>query len=82
MADITISDLGSTGIDLLQDAESYLAEVADEDLNLIQGGVVVSPVVPVIKAGVTAALEYVLITILIPTYPTTIPPSSACQSEN
>jgi len=38
MSNISISDLPSTGSDLFSDSESYMSELDDSELNIINGG--------------------------------------------
>jgi hypothetical protein len=40
MATIKISNLHPTGSELFSDAESYMSEVKDNDLNYINGGII------------------------------------------
>ncbi|MEQ9625076.1 hypothetical protein [Coleofasciculus chthonoplastes] len=48
MATIKISDLRPAGADLLQDSESFINELTDEDLNITHGGIT-----PVLIIGLT-----------------------------
>jgi hypothetical protein len=43
MATINISDLRPTGSDLFFDSESYMSELADSELDIINGGFTSSP---------------------------------------
>ncbi len=38
MSTINISDLRSTGADLFSDSESYMSELGDSELDIINGG--------------------------------------------
>lgn len=45
MANITISELRPAGTELFLDSESFINELADEELNLTKGGISVTTVV-------------------------------------
>ena len=45
MSNIKISNLHPTGSELFTDSESYMAELADSELDIINGGVWTTPVV-------------------------------------
>jgi hypothetical protein len=40
MSKLKVSDLHSTGYQLFQDSESFLLDIKDEEINLIQGGII------------------------------------------
>ncbi|MDZ8188404.1 MAG: hypothetical protein RMX96_26545 [Nostoc sp. ChiSLP02] len=44
MANIAINNLSATGFDLLLDKESYLNEINDDEIGLMRGGALSTPV--------------------------------------
>jgi hypothetical protein len=55
MASIKISDLRPAGSDLFSDSESYISELGDSELNIINGGFTSSPVCVVWSIRITVA---------------------------
>lgn len=55
MASITVSDLRSTGSDLLMDSESFLDVLDNSELNSINGGLT-----PIAIWGIAVSSQYVI----------------------
>ena len=56
MATISISDLKPTGSELFFDSESYMSELGDSEINIINGGATTSPFCIAVSAGVVASI--------------------------
>lgn len=56
MANINISDLRPTGSELFSDSESYMSELGDNELDIINGGAITTPVCISISYSVVRSL--------------------------
>lgn len=56
MATIKISDLHPTGSELFSDSESYMSELGDNELEIVNGGIWSTPVCSVVVSKVTSRI--------------------------
>ncbi|MEH1944192.1 MAG: hypothetical protein V7L01_28805 [Nostoc sp.] len=54
MATINIYDLRPTGSDLFSDSESYISELGDSELDIVNGGILTSPVCAAIVSRIVS----------------------------
>ncbi|MBW4500513.1 MAG: hypothetical protein KME57_13360 [Scytonema hyalinum WJT4-NPBG1] len=54
MATINISDLRPTGSELFSDSEGYMSELGDSELDIVNGGILTSPVCAAVVSRVVS----------------------------